>query len=102
MLVILIFTFFWGGNNFALKTNFLANEFGDLLYIMDNLTPESREGYKKWKNPGGFSDPRYYNDPTGAGQLSFGHQYDFQKKYKKMAKQLPLKQVNKVKYYIHK
>ena len=74
-------TIYKNENNNSFKTNYLANEFGDIDYFFKYVKPYDPESLKKWGTTGSSKYQGYFLDPTGAGRMSFDYQHDFEKKF---------------------
>ena len=70
----------------GLKTNYLANEFGDIVFLMNNVKAFDGASLHHLITTGNSSFPGYRNDPTGSGQFSFDFQSRFQKSFMNYAK----------------
>jgi len=85
----------YGGSSISpLQTRFLANEFGDIDYFFKNVKPNDAASFKKWRTTGSSAYSGYRTDPTGAGQMSFNYQYEFEEAFKKAVESLPKERVN--------
>jgi len=85
----------------GLKTNYLANEFGDIDYAFKYVTPYDSKAYNRWRITGNSTFPGYYDDKGGAGQMSFEYQYRFEKAFKNYSKGIPLDKIDFVNFIIH-
>lgn len=86
----------------GLSTKWLANEFGDIDYFFNNVTPWDSKSFTKWRNTASSGSPGYLNDPSGAGQMSFKYQYRFQSLFKDYTKDLPKENIDNINYIIHR
>jgi len=84
------------------KTNWLANEFGDVKYFFENVRVKDPLSYNKWVLSAGSDPYEYENDETGAGQVSFGYQRLFEQKYLEYIKKLPSTKLDLTNWLIYK
>jgi RHS repeat-associated protein len=92
----------YGGGISPFKTNYLANEFGDIDYFFKNVIPNDPASYKKWVTTGSSKYPGYWNDPTGAGQMSFKYENAFETQFNIIRKNYPVDKVDRINWIIHK
>lgn len=93
----------WGGGvHSPFKTNYLANEFGDIDYFFKNVKPNDPDSYQKWATTGSSKYPGYWNDPTGAGQMSFKYQSAFENTFNSVRKNYPVDKVDRINWIIRK
>lgn len=78
----------------SFQTNFLANEFGDIDYFFKNVKPHDPSSFRKWVTTGNSQYPGYFNDATGAGQMSFKYQSAFELQFKIIAKKIGIESVD--------
>ena len=95
-------TLYGGGNFDPFKTNFLANEFGDIDYFYKNVKTNDPISFNKWQITSNAKYVGYWNDPTGAGQMSFKYQNTFEEQFNNTRKNYPVSKVNINDWIIYK
>ncbi len=90
----------WDGAIYPYNTCYLANEFGDVLYFYSNVIPNDPTSFQKWQTTGNSKYTGYWSDPSGAGQQSFKHQYEFKDKFNSIKYRYPERKVDTYNYII--